>query len=149
MKLAFRLGVAGVLFATAAHAQDPAKVYPANYKLVLDNAEFAVYRVHYGPHETVGVHDHSAYPTVYVYLNDGGPVRFTHEEAEPFTLVRPPTHKGAFRLSPGRIERHRVENLSDAPSEFLRIELKTIPLDRRSMADASEVGLGIGAYTAR
>src|ERR1700685_2233634 len=90
----------------ACPAQDPVKAFPQNYKLVLDNAELAVLRDHYGPHEKVAVHDHSAFSTIYVYLNDSGPVRFEHrEEAEPFDLVRPPTHAGAFRISPGRIER--------------------------------------------
>ncbi|HEY4010052.1 MAG TPA: hypothetical protein VGM11_07855 [Acidobacteriaceae bacterium] len=110
-------------------AQNPVKAFPQNYKLVLEGPEFAVLRVHYGPHEKVGIHDHSAFSTIYVYLNDSGPVRFQHrEEAKPFDLVRPPTHAGAFRISPGRIERHSVENLSDLPSDYLRIELKKLPV---------------------
>jgi hypothetical protein len=35
---------------------------------------------------------------------------------------------GAFRVSPGRLERHSVDNLSDLSSDFLRVELKHFPL---------------------
>jgi hypothetical protein len=86
-----------------------------------------VLRGHYGPHESVGVHDHSDHPTVYVYLNDSGPVRFVHEP-ENVILTRPPTHTGAYRVSPGRRERHSIVNLSDKPSDYLRVELKKISL---------------------
>lgn len=107
-------------------AQDPTVAFPKNYRKVLENADVLVLRAHYGPHESVGMHDHSDHPTVYVYLNDSGPVRFQH--AEGFIITRPPTHTGAYRVSPGRRERHKVENLSDAPSDYLRVELKKIPL---------------------
>jgi len=110
------------------HAQDPLTAFPDNYKLVLDNAQVRVLRCHYGPHEHVGVHNHSDYPTVYVYLSDSGPVRFSHIEEHAFVMTRPPVKKGAFRVSPGRPERHIVENLSDLSSDYLRIELKQIPL---------------------
>lgn len=108
-------------------AQDPTVAFPKNYRKVLDNAYVTVLRVHYGPHESVGVHDHSDHPTVYVYLDDSGPVRFVHEP-ENLILTRPPTHTGAYRVSPGRRERHSLVNLSDKPSDYLRVELKTIPL---------------------
>jgi hypothetical protein len=108
-------------------AQDPTVAFPNNYRKVLENADVVVLRVHYGPHETVGVHDHSDHPTVYVYLNDSGPVRFVHEP-ENVILTRPPTHTGAYRVSPGRRERHSIVNLTDKPSDYLRVELKKVPL---------------------
>ena len=119
--LAVALGAARVL------AQDPTVAFPNNYRKVLDNADVEVLRAHYGPHETVGVHDHSDHPTVYVYLDDSGPVRFIHEP-ENVILTRPPTHTGAYRVSPGRRERHSLVNLSDKPSDYLRVELKKVPL---------------------
>ena len=82
-----------------------------------------VMRVHYGAREFVPMHDHSAYPTVYVYLNDSGEVEIRHEGDEP-AVKRPPTHAGAFRVAPGVAERHSVTNLGDVPSDFLRVELK-------------------------
>jgi len=121
-------GAAVGISVMGAHAQDPVKAYPKNYKLVLENADVAVFRVHYGPHEKIGVHDHSKYPTVYVYLSDSGPVKFTHDETPPFVMVRPPAKAGAFRIAPARPERHMVENLGDQSSDFLRIELKRLPL---------------------
>jgi hypothetical protein len=111
-----------------AMAQDPMVAFPKNYKLALDNDVVQVIRVHYGPHERVGVHDHSRFPTIYVYLSDSGSVRFEHDEQPPFKLTRPPTTIGAFRVSPGRIERHAVTNLGDTGSDFLRVELKQVPL---------------------
>lgn len=119
--------LAGALASASAIAQDPTVAFPKNYHVVLDNAEVIVLRAHYGPHESVGVHDHSDYPTVYVYLNDSGPVRFVHEP-EGVVLTRPPTHMGAYRVSPGRRERHSLVNLSDRPSDYLRVELKQVPL---------------------
>jgi hypothetical protein len=113
---------------TAAHAQNPVTTFPKNYSLIFSNSAVAVIRVHYGPHEKIGLHDHSETPTVYVYLSDSGPVRFQHVEEKSFALTRPPTAKGAFRVSPGRLERHSVENMGDVSSDFLRVELKQILL---------------------
>jgi hypothetical protein len=122
--LSFAIGAG----ACTAIAQDPTVAFPKNYSLALDNEFVSVIRVHYGPHEHIGVHDHSRFPTIYVYLSDSGQVRFEHDEKPPFRLTRPPTTTGAFRVSPGRIERHAVENLSDQSSDFLRVELKQVPL---------------------
>jgi hypothetical protein len=120
------LVLAAALVSMAAMGQDPTVAFPKNYRVVLENADVIVLRAHYGPHESIGVHDHSDHPTVYVYLNDSGPVRFVHEP-EGVVLTRPPTHTGAYRVSPGRRERHSVVNLSDRPSEYLRVELKKVP----------------------
>jgi hypothetical protein len=84
--------------------------------------------VTYGPLEKLPVHDHSAKPTVYVYLSDSGPVRFSRVEQPPFSLVRPAETAGSFRFSPGRLEKHEVENLGQIPTEFLRVELTLLPL---------------------
>ncbi|WP_263355892.1 hypothetical protein [Acidicapsa ligni] len=117
-----------VLSPAFAHAQDPLTAFPNNYKLILDTPDLRVIRCHYGPHEHVGVHNHSDYPTIYVYLSDSGPVRFTHDETPPFVMTRPPVKTGAFRIAPGRPERHSVDNLGDLSSDYLRIELKKLPL---------------------
>jgi len=109
-------------------AQSPSTKLPPNYKTTLDNPDVIVMKVHYGPHEFVPMHDHSAYPTVYVYLNDSGEVEIKHEGPHG-VIRRPPTHTGAFRVAPGAKERHSIANLGDTPSDFLRIELKRIPAD--------------------
>jgi hypothetical protein len=100
---------------------------PPNYQTILTNQTFNVLRVHYDPHEKVPVHDHPATSTVYVYLNNSGPVNIIHENP-PSTITRPPTHLGAFRISRGVLERHSIENLSDLPSDFLRVELPHLDL---------------------
>jgi hypothetical protein len=111
------------------HAQGKPSPLPPNYKTTLDNPDLIVMKVHYGPHEFVPMHDHTAYPTVYVYLNDSGEVEIKHDGPGPGTLRRPPTHTGAFRVAPGAIERHSITNLGDTPSDFLRIELKRVSAD--------------------
>jgi hypothetical protein len=55
-------------------------------------------------------------------------VRFIHQEARPFALTRRSVRTGWFRVSPGRIEKHEVANLSPMASDFLRVECKRIPL---------------------
>jgi quercetin dioxygenase-like cupin family protein len=116
--------------AAAAHtsAQDGASALTQNYRTLLDNEQMQVVRVHYDPHEDLPVHDHSRYPTVYVYLSNSGPVRFVHDEAHPFTVTRRPVQVGWFRVSPGRVEKHRVANLGPMASDFLRVECKQIAL---------------------
>jgi quercetin dioxygenase-like cupin family protein len=122
-----------LLFAEGpARAQDPLQTLPKNYRLVFENGYVRVIRVSYASLEKLPVHDHPAKPTVYVYLNDSGPVRFSHVEQNPFSLVRPAEKTGTFRYSPGRLEKHEVENLGHVPSEFLRVELTRLPLGYQS-----------------
>jgi hypothetical protein len=109
-------------------AQDPLKTLPDNYRLIFENPQVRVIHVLYHPHEKLPVHNHPATPTVYVYLTDSGPIRFSHIEEHAFSATRQPLHAGAFRLSPGRLEKHKVENLGDIATEFLRVELKKVPL---------------------
>ena len=135
MKLLSRsFALLAVTLTTTAFAQSP---LPKNYKTILNNKDLLVMRVHYGPKEFVPMHDHSAYPTVYVYLNDSGEVRIDHEPPHAFSVTRPPTHTGAFRVAPGMKERHSITNLSELPSDFLRVELKSIP-----PTDLTEVSRG-------
>jgi hypothetical protein len=127
LRLAATLAIGS--WSVAAHAQDPLTAFPKNYSLVLDNGTVEVIRAHYGPHEKIGVHDHSSFPTVFVYLSDSGPVQIEHVEGDKSTVVtRPPTVMGAFRVSPGMAERHRIENPGDTSSDFLRVELKQVSL---------------------
>lgn len=127
----WRASVPFALLATAVlclGAQDPLKLAPDNYRLIFENQRARVIDVLYNPHERLPVLSHSDKPTVYVYLTDSGPVRFSHVEEHAFTLNRPPEKAGTFRISPGRIEKHSIENLGDIPTEFLRVELKQVPL---------------------
>jgi hypothetical protein len=119
---------AAVAMASCLRAQNPLLALPGNYRLVTENETVRVIHVRYGEHQKLPVHSHSEYPTVYIYLTDSGPVRFSHVEKHAFAIVRPPAMAGTFRVSPGRLEMHEVENLGAIPTEFLRVEMKQIPL---------------------
>jgi hypothetical protein len=113
---------------------------PPNYKTILNNTDVQVMHVHYGAHEFVPMHDHPAVSTIYVYLNHSGEVDLIHEGQGAVTAHRPPTQPGAFRIAPGLAERHSVQSNSDTPSDFLRVELKRIPLP-----DMAEQGVRVAA----
>ena len=104
---------------------------PRAYEPEFENARVRVTRVRYAPREKIASHDHPANPTVYVYLRNSGPVRFIHTGEEQFTLTRPAVRAGGFRLSRGAKETHRVESLSDQPTEYLRVEFKGLAVDRQ------------------
>ena len=91
--------------------------------------------MHYGPREKIPPHAHTEWPAAYVYLNDSGPIIFRHKDWQHPELTRPPTKAGSFRLSPTTAvnEVHEVENTSDLPSDFLRVEFKTRPTGRESL----------------
>ena len=112
--------------AVSAFGQDPLKVAPNAYKLQFENESVKVTRVHYGPHEKIPVHSHTEYGTAYVYLNDCGPVVFKHINEKYADVTRPETKTGSFRLFRTVKEVHEVENPNDTPSDFLRVEFKTI-----------------------
>lgn len=122
-------------YAAMASAQDPTKVAPEAYKLQFENEWVQVTRVHYGPYTKVPIHDHTRWPAAYVYLNNSGPIKFTHVGWDEPVLTRPPTKAGSFRLSPTTAvgETHQVENPNAIPSDFLRVEFKTAPVDREMM----------------
>ncbi|MEP7339846.1 MAG: hypothetical protein ABI977_19055 [Acidobacteriota bacterium] len=115
------------LLSIGAVAQDPLKTLPNNYKLEYENDWVKVIRVHYGAKEKIPEHDHPATGTAYVYLNDSGAVIFKHVGLSYGAVTRPATKAGSFRLYKATKETHEVENPSDTPSDFLRVEFKTEP----------------------
>jgi len=112
-----------------------------------ENNWVRVVRVHYSPHEKTEIHDHPGMPTVYIYLTDGGRLRLGHDGAEP--TVRPPVKLGGIRFQKGVFERHWVEELDGVDSQYLRVELKTEPVDlpeqdlRRAPADKAPYESGM------
>ena len=143
-------GFVAALVPVALCAQDPVVTLPKNYQLAFENADVRVVRVTYGPHEKLAVHDHSKAPVIYVYLSDSGPVRFIHYGAKENGNIatRQPLKAGTYRINPGRLEQHAVENAGDIESRFLRVELKRAELGFKtsdSMAvkhpDLTQVGL--------
>lgn len=121
------------LLASQSFAQDPSKTLPENYKLQFENEWVKVTRVHYGPHEKLPSHRHTQTASAYVYLNDSGPVVFKHIGLEYGAVTRAATKAGSFRLYRGLTEMHEVENLSELPSDFLRVEFKTEPVNDKSL----------------
>jgi hypothetical protein len=122
-----------LLFIGAALAQDGLKVAPQAYKLEFENEWVKVVRVHYGPHEKIPAHGHTERAAAYVYLTDGGPVIFKHIGLEYGAVTRPATKAGSFRLYKALKEVHEVENTSDLPSDFLRVEFKTRMVDEKTL----------------
>jgi hypothetical protein len=142
-KWAIVLAALAGLAASGAGAQDPLTTLPKNYQKIFENENVTVIRAHYGGHEKIPVHDHPAVATVFVYLNNSGQVRIDHAEAtgKVVPAVRPPTVLGSYRVAAGLAERHSIENLGDADSDFLRVELKranlNVPEPFRGKAPAS------------
>lgn len=132
MKHLWALSILCVL-TTQSFAQDPSKTLPENYKLQFENEWVKVTRVHYGPHEKLPSHRHTQTASAYVYLNDSGPVVFKHIGLEYGAVTRAATKAGSFRLYRGLTEMHEVENLSELPSDFLRVEFKTEPVNDKSL----------------
>lgn len=124
-----------LLYSAFAASQDATKTAPQAYQLQFENKWARVIRVHYGPREKIPAHAHTQWPAAYVYLNDGGPIIFRHKDWEHPELIRPATKAGSFRLSPTSAvnEVHEVENPTDLPSDFLRVEFKTEPVGRDSL----------------
>lgn len=105
-----------VFTAGAALAQDAVKVDPKHYRLISENAQVRVLRIHYGPHETSVRHSHP--DSVVTYLSDGhmkmllgnGKTIDTHGKA------------GDALFTPAGI--HTPTNLSDKPFDAVLVELK-------------------------
>ena len=125
--------VASLSLAATVAAQDPLTVSPSAYRLEFENAWVKVVRVLYGPKAVIAPHFHTERASAYVYLNDGGPIVFKHEGLPYAGVTRPATKAGSFRVYKGIEEVHSVENPTDAPSEFLRVEFKTDPVDAASL----------------
>jgi hypothetical protein len=129
----FRVAVSICLLVVTSLAQDPFKVAPQAYKLLFENEWVKVTRVHYAPQVKIAAHEHTPTASAYVYLNDGGPVVFNHIDKSYGPVTRPATKAGSFRLYRGLQELHEVENKSELPSDFLRVEFKTDPVDEKSL----------------
>jgi quercetin dioxygenase-like cupin family protein len=129
-----RTGLMLLLVSRAVAGQDPYGVAGDHYHLMFENAWVRAARVTYGPHETAPVHQHPSTPTtVYIYVTDGGVMRFNHvtgERVAGLAINRKPVKAGAIRFAHGAAETHSVEYLGDAPTEYARIELRTEALDR-------------------
>lgn len=127
MKLALLLALS--LVAQSSGSVDAVVALPDSYKLQFENEWVKVTRVVYAPHVKLPPHAHTKWAAAYVYLNESGPVVFKHVGKDYHSITRPPTKARSFRLHRAVDEEHEVENLSNLPSELLRVEFKTDPRD--------------------
>jgi hypothetical protein len=119
--------LAASILAPPAHAQDPLKILPDNYRLDFENDFVKVVHVVYPAQAKLPAHEHPRGSTAYVYLTDSGPILFGHIGLSYGAITRPPALAGAVRLGRAVDEVHEVENPNGTPSEFLRVEFKTVP----------------------
>ena len=113
--------VAVLLFlaASAAYAQDPAKVDPKHCKVELDNAQVRVLHWTTGPHEKTPMHEHPAYVSIFLTEND---VRYTLPDG-----TTKESHNKAGETSWNAGGKHSSESLSDRTGEVIQVELKKKP----------------------
>jgi quercetin dioxygenase-like cupin family protein len=102
--------------AGAASAQDAAKVDPRHYKVVFENSEVRVLRIHYGPHQTSVMHSHP--DGVVTYLADGR-MRFDLPGGKTITSSG---KAGQTIWAPGGP--HKPTNLGNKPFDAVLVELK-------------------------
>jgi len=108
-----------LLAATAAVAQDAAKVDPKHYKVESENAQVRILRVHYGPHEKSVMHSHPN--AVAVYLTNGTMVfHFPDGKSQNAT-----GKSGQTLFTPAVV--HDPENTGDQAFDAIVIELKSSP----------------------
>src|SRR5712671_3696774 len=102
---------------TIAHAQDPVKLSPQYYKVLLENDKVRVLEYRLKPGEKEPMHSHQA---GVVYVLSGGELKFSYPDgrteersaATGETIWRDPTT-------------HAVENIGDTEAHAIGIDLKT------------------------
>ncbi len=107
------------LAASAAYAQDPAKVDPKHCKVEFENAQVRVLHWTTGPHEKTPMHEHPAYVSIFLTDND---VRLTLPDG-----TTKESHNKAGETSWNEGQKHSSESLSDHTTELIQVELKAKP----------------------
>jgi quercetin dioxygenase-like cupin family protein len=103
---------------STAKAQDPAKVDPAHYKVILNNSQVRILDIHQKPGEKSPMHSH---PNHVVYSFNGETLKFTLPDGTTKTA----TIKAGQAIS-RNAETHTVENIGENEAHALDIELKEI-----------------------
>jgi quercetin dioxygenase-like cupin family protein len=106
-----------VLAAPAAFAQDPVKVDANHYKVMLENDQVRVLRIHYNPKEKSVMHEHPA--SVVVFLNTSK-AKFTLPDGT--TIPDGGGKAGSVRFT--EAGKHLPENIGSTPVEAVLVELK-------------------------
>ena len=116
MKTTILMSLLAVL-CTTAHAQDPVKVSPQYYKVLLENDQVRVleYRLKAGEKEPM--HSH---PAGVVYVLSGAKLKFSYPDGR--TEERAAAIGETFWREPIT---HAVENVGDTEAHVIAIDLKT------------------------
>jgi hypothetical protein len=107
------------LAASAAYAQDPAKVDPKHCKVEFENAQVRVLHWTTGPHEKSPMHEHPAFVSISLTDND---TRFTLPDG-----TTNESHSKAGETSWNAGGKHSSESLNDKQTEVIQVELKVKP----------------------
>lgn len=97
-------------------AQDAAKVDAKHYKVLSENDQVRILKVHYGPHEKSVMHSHPA--GVAVFLTDST-ARFTFPDGKTQDMT---TKAGDAQYTPAVV--HLPENLGDSGMDVIVVEFK-------------------------
>jgi uncharacterized RmlC-like cupin family protein len=97
-------------------AQDAVKVDPKHYRVVSENDQVRILKVHYGPHEKSLMHSHPV--AVAVFLTDAK-ATFNYADGKKEDVVR---KAGDALYTPAGA--HLPENTSDKPFDVIVVELK-------------------------
>lgn len=117
------------LAVSTAKAQDPVKVDPNNWKVEFENAQVRVLRVQIPPHGKLGMHEHPACVLI--------PLRDSHVKD-----ILPDGKTSERHLKAGETVwreaiKHANENLGDAATESILVELKGKPAKKAAKKPAT------------
>jgi quercetin dioxygenase-like cupin family protein len=102
--------------AGTALAQDPAKVAPNNYKVLLENDRVRVLEFQSKPGDKIGMHSH---PDCVLYSFSGGKTKFTYPDGKT-TEREGQAGQAIWRNA----ETHATENVGTGELHILLVELK-------------------------
>ena len=105
--------------APIAFAQDPVKVDARHYKVLLENDQVRVLKIHYNPKEKSVMHEHPA--SVVVFVTDSQ-TKFTLPDGS-----TPDASGKAGEVRFSEAGKHLPENAGNAPMEAVLVELKGKP----------------------
>lgn len=106
--------------------QDGVVAYPNVYRVQFENDWVQVIRVSVPVNAFLADHTHPPGLMVHLYLNDAGPLTFIHRQSAAGTIARPAVSARSYRVGRTRAETHAVSNVGGGPSDYLRIEIKTL-----------------------
>src|SRR5437868_14185154 len=108
--------IAVLCLPVVAAAQDPVKVDAKHYKVLMDNDQVRVLKIHYGPHEKSVMHEHP--DAVAVFLTDSNS-KFNLPDG---TSTPSNGKAGEARFTPAG--KHLPENVGGKPFDVVLVELK-------------------------